>query len=190
MYKEICLLCSIMLSLVKISQAQTVELPAYQDKDSGLVCNPIILSDDFLKIIDRTDFDDNEYNNAFMQTACKKELQSIMDSIASAKTDIDLINIAGTVSGLLCFFVDEDRNFLEDIFLNLEMRAALMGNPTAMEEILCTTIPIRDASTRKNFTLHGQPMTREQFSSIPNKINEKYEEISKINLLSETLSEL
>lgn len=101
-----------------------------------------------------------------------------------------LWGVADKISGLLCFFEGEDLDLLEDIYLNLQMRAALMGNSTAIYEIMNLSFPIRQKSLEKNFILNDGTMTVEQFFSISEKINEKCEERSKENLLCEVLEEL
>ena len=180
MNKKILLLCSI-LSFVKISQAE-IEVPAYSD-DSGLTCKAIIIKDDFLEIASRITIEDDE-------EIYKKELQKILHLLACAKSSKDFMGVADKISGLLCFFEGKDLDLLEDIYLNLQMRAALMGNPTAIYEILDISFPVRDESISNNFLLKGAPMTIEQFFSISEKFNEKCEERSKINPLCEVLEEL
>ena len=44
---------------------------------------------------------------------------------------------------------DEDLDLLEDIYLNLQMRAALMGNSTAIYEIVNLSFPVRKESLEK-----------------------------------------
>ena len=179
MNKKFLLLCSI-LSFVKISQAN-IELSEYSQ--SGLTCKRIVISDDFLEMANRITIEDNE-------GIYKKELQKILDLLACAKTSKDFMGVADKISGLLCFFEDEDLDLLEDIYLNLQMRAALMGNSTAIYEIVNLSFSVRKESLEKNFTLHGSPMSQEQFLSIPQRISEKQKEYLKTNLLSEILSEL
>lgn len=181
MNKKILLLCSI-LSFLKMSQAD-IELSEYSH--SGLTCKAIVIPSDFL----------NKYDE--IETVYQERLKKVLELIDFSKKQIDLTqqanileNAAEEVNMLMGLFSIKDNQLLEDIYLNIQMRAALMGNSTAIYEIFDIPFPIRPDSISNNFLLNGKTMTIKQFFLISEKFNEKYEERSKENLLCEVLEEL
>ena len=187
MNKKVLLLCSIF-SFLKISQAE-VKLPEYSD-DSGLTCKAIVITDDFLKIADKVICDEDK-------AVYQEDLRAVLRLIDSSEIEIDptkkadiLEKAAEEVNSLMGLFEIEDNQLLEDIYLNVQMRAALMGNPTAIYEILDIPFPVRSESISKNFIFKGAPMEVEKFFMISEKINGKHKECSKENPLHEVLAEL
>ena len=187
MNKKVLLLCSIF-SFLKISQAE-VKLPEYSD-DSGLTCKAIVITDDFLKIADKVICDEDK-------AVYQEDLRAVLRLIDSSEIEIDptkkadiLEKAAEEVNSLMGLFEIEDNQLLEDIYLNVQMRAALMGNSAAIYEILDISFPVRDESISNNFLLNGENMTIKQFFSISEKFNEKCEKCSRVNPLCEVLEEL
>lgn len=187
MNKKVLLLCSI-LSFLRMSQAVVV-LPQYTH-ESGFTCSAISINDDFLKMADNVKY-------AESKAVYQERLKKVLELIDSCEAEIDQIKkadifekVAEELNSLMGLFAIKDDQLLQDIYLNIQMRAALMGNPTAIYEIFDMSFPVCSRSIVNNFALNGKSMSVEQFFLIIEKINEKYQERSEVIPWGEVLAEL
>ncbi len=141
-----------------------IELPELSIT-SGVVCKSISIPENLPDISSKL--------SPSLKSCYREKLQQILNNIETASKAEDFESIAADLSEIICDFAQKDKELLEDIYLNVQMRAAMLGSESAMSEIVFMSFTPRPESLSKTLMFKGKELTPDKFLELQHRLDEK-----------------